>query len=174
MEAASGKGCPSRRPLARGTLLPSAPCCPRCPAAARRGRARWPGSIRFLALPEPDSWVCDLGEERLWTWWCGGGSGGGAGTGGFRPRTRQGPVPQLHSVKSGLQSIAWAVLTQSCRLFSYLECCWELGFRFFCLWEWQELYSWGVGGKKKRPRFKEVCISDCKMNQGPRNLLHFL
>lgn len=77
MEAASGKGCPSRRPLARGTLLPSAPCCPRCPAAARRGRARWPGSIRFLALPEPDSWVCDLGEERLWTWWCGGGSRGG-------------------------------------------------------------------------------------------------
>lgn len=36
---------------------------------------------------------------------------GAPGTGGFRPRTRQGPVPQLHSLKSGLQSIAWAVLT---------------------------------------------------------------
>lgn len=73
--------------------------------------------------------------------------GTGAGGGGFRHRrlqaqNRQGPVPQLHAVKSGLQSIAWAVLTQSCRLFSYLECCWELGFRFFCLWEWQELCSW--------------------------------
>lgn len=60
-------------PSPAGLCGPSAPCCP---AAARRGRARWPGSIRFLALAEPDSWVCDLGEERLWTWGCGGAGAG--------------------------------------------------------------------------------------------------
>lgn len=62
LEAASGKGCPSRRPLARGTLRPLSTPLSSLSSGARWGRARWPGSIRFLALPEPDSWVCDLGR----------------------------------------------------------------------------------------------------------------
>lgn len=76
-------------PWPAGLCGPSAPCCP---AAARRGRARWPGSIRFLALAEPDSWVCDLGEERLWTWGCG-------GRGRGRPWLRRFPAP--NSARSG-------------------------------------------------------------------------
>lgn len=170
------KGAPAVAPSPAGPSDPSALRCPRCsavPVATLLGW--WPGSILFLALPEPDSWVCDLGEERLWTWWCGGGGGGVLGSGGFRPpRTLQRPVAKVHPVESTFQSIAWAVLKQSHRLFTYLECCWELGFRSFSVYESDRNgQAGGWVGRRKDYSLKK-CITQARnynMKQGPQNLL---
>lgn len=169
MGAASGKGCPSRRPLARGILGPLStplPPLPPLPRDARWGCARWPGSIRFLTLPEPDSWVYDLGEERLWTWCCVGGGGGVLGSDGFRPP---------NSARSGAQAPSCEInfskhcLKPSYRLFTYLECCGELGFRFFVYGSDREWYSLG-GGRRRKDYSLKKCITQARsyrMKQGP-------